>query len=30
VNALKQFSHLPPDTLHRAIDLMYVETTMER
>lgn len=30
VNALKQFSHLPPDTLHRAIDLMYVETTMEK
>lgn len=30
VNALKQFSHLPVETLHRAIDLMYVETTMER
>jgi hypothetical protein len=30
VNKLKQYSHLPPEILHRAIDLMYVEVTMER
>lgn len=30
VDKLKEYSHLPPETLHRAIDLMYVETAMEQ
>jgi hypothetical protein len=30
VEKLSPFSHLPPDVLHRAVDLMYVQATMER
>ncbi len=29
VNHLKTYSHLPPEVLHRAIDMMYVEVTMD-
>jgi hypothetical protein len=27
---LSPYSHLPPDVLHRAVDLMYVKATMEK
>jgi hypothetical protein len=30
VKKLLDYSHLPPDVLHRAVDLMYVQATMEK
>jgi len=30
VNKFSKYSHLPPDLLHRAIDLMYVQDMMEK